>query len=86
MPRVAAPPRAALAFKLEKVRLHRLARDVKESLLEVAIDSWHQCVRRRLPSAQCRQDLLLALAPVFEVPAQYAVRIPDDRPMGRKQT
>src|SRR4029453_2802876 len=86
MPRVAATAGSPLAFELEEMSEHRLARHLKQIFLEPAIDQRHQAVWRRLALAQRRQDLFLTLAPMLEVLAQHGIGVVDHGTMRRKKT
>src|SRR3970040_1454194 len=85
MPGSLAPPPPPFPFELQQMRQDGLPRHLEQILLEAPVDERHQGVWRRLASAQRRENLLLPLATMIEVPAQHGVRILDHRAMTRKQ-
>src|SRR5688572_11082190 len=68
------------------MREHRLARYLKQALLETAINQRHERLRRCVGRSQCRENLLFTLAPMREVREKNSFRIVDHRAVAWKET
>src|SRR5262245_37938105 len=77
--------RAPLAFQLEEVREHALARHRYQRLLQAAIEPRHDRIRTGDTFAQQPENLPLALLAMLDVAAQDSLRILNDRTVRRQE-